>query len=501
MRIEIILCILVIMTVIFIMASIMGTSLFIYRKKSVQPPDNKPDKIVDFINPTPLTGDVRFYNNLIINGVKKDIIVVLVNGRFDDYNNWTNIPITDPKNPTLKNIPSSMEQYFKLRYGEYRDITFPKEGVASLSYRIRVNCDDNMNCELGDSSIVPGLDPPGKLITKPPLDTKIEFSPGCILVEDDPMSADNPTLCSFNPSIIQSKATDKPYALTWFNNGNKIGNDGLPANKEFPYEASIGKTTFFDISAVDGYTVPVSVYIKRPPNADYDKVKCTVNNGKIRLDRDDVTMLMDCSNLDSSKGCPVENINPDPIKWRSDDPYNPTKIDQPAMNYDRTLLTDIPLNAPLDLTYRRDSTNIIGCAQPCTAFTHTEAINNNPYIKDKKNPPLSYTSGVNQLCVAGSGVSSDGSKKSSKWNNGERGYYIRNFSPEIDKNNVYYDPSNGSAYVNKIDDGKCRAYAWSYNDELKNIAFDVADKSNIIKLPDGTRVYQRFKILVIIGVT
>lgn len=503
-----------------VMFFIGSTTLLILKKKNTvlinNPKDtnnNNNPSIVDFDNPKPLEGDVRFYNNFKINGVPKDIIVVLVNGTFNDKNDWTNIPLNgNDDGNKQKDVPvNGMERYFNIKYGGYHDITFPLQGVASLSYRVRVNCDSNMNCELGDSVFIKGLDPDNKKITKPPLDTKIEFSPGCILVEDgDPLSGNNSTRCSFNPSIIQTGATDKLDVREWFMNGNKIDPNGIPIGDNFPFEGSISKTSFFDISAVDGYTVPVSVYIKRPSGVNKEKVKCSVNNGKLRLDdiNNDITNLMDCRKLDITKGCPIENINPNPLP------------NQPPMNYDENILNDIPLNTTLDLTYYRDpsekgvySTNIIGCAQPCTAFTHTEGSSQN-YPKVGGNNSLikagqiatPTTSGVNQICSGGDTVTSIGSKTEHMWSLGERGYYIKNFPPEVAPNNTnqYYDPSNGSQYVNTIDTAnldsknKCLAYAWAYNDELKNIAFDIVDPSNIIE-KNGVKIYQRFKMLVIIG--
>lgn len=488
---------------------------------------------------TTLIGDVRFFNLFTINGIKKTIWLVLISGTFNDYEDWTNIPLNgnDDKNKQ-KNVPinKSIQRLIKIEYGKYYDLTFPYEGGASYSYRIRVNCDENMNnCEMGDSVRIE-TDPKEKNNYKPPLDTKIEFSPGCALVEDDFVENVKLSKCFFNPSIIQAKADLQENALKWYTKGGKIEADGTPSSL-YPFEASIGNTTFFDVSAVDGYTVPVIVYIKRPTsttgNINFTNVKCTVNNDKKRLDTDDITLLMDCGNLDASKGCPIENINPPLLMHNAADKYSNNNSNQPLINFDQSILNSVPQNSKLDLTYYRDpkdtkllyTTDIIGCAQPCTAFTHREAHSQNypkggyqfppsyirnPNSSEDKDIPTSSTLGINQICATGK-VSSFGSKTSKEWyktgDNTEMGYYIKNFPPEADINgNPYYDPNNGSSYVNKIDtagiQAPCRAYAWAYNDELKNISFQIADPTNTKEVMyNGTRkkVYQQYKMLVVIG--
>ncbi len=164
----------------------------------------------------------------------------------------------------------------KILPGETGTMNIFMAGMASLKFIVRVDCDETtMICAQGDSGFVPFLDGPGLTQSggqyrgvvpfKPTIDTIIEMTWGCSYTDS--------SLCAVNPSCIgDPNSCSGMSALMADNPGAKWGKDGLlyglnGVNIPIPSSASavaLTPTDFFDVSCVDGYTVPIELKVRRP---------------------------------------------------------------------------------------------------------------------------------------------------------------------------------------------------------------------------------------------
>jgi len=148
------------------------------------------------------------------------------------------------------NDPSAINETAKLETGGYVDYNIPNAGRASDRFWAKKGCDANGdNCEIGQSSNpCPAANAAG---CAPPVDSKLEATWGCLLA--------NASQCAVNPSDTTQRLTD----------------------------------TYFNTSAVDGYTLPYTVAV----------------SGNTITDAGQPCQNIDCSVMDLSK-CPTdENLS------------------------------------------------------------------------------------------------------------------------------------------------------------------------------------------------
>ena len=145
------------------------------------------------------------------------------------------------------NDPNSINEVSQLTAGQYVDYTIPDAGRASDRFWAKKGCDSTgQNCTTGQSS---NPCPVGGC--QPPVDSKLETTWGCVLSDQ--------TQCAVNPSDTSQKLSD----------------------------------TYFNASAVDGYTLPFTVTIAS--TVDTNTYASCVN--------------VDCSQLSLSQ-CPAnENLS------------------------------------------------------------------------------------------------------------------------------------------------------------------------------------------------
>lgn len=369
-------------------------------------------------------------------------------------------------------------------------------GMASVKFTIRVDCQEpSMICKYGDSTPFPGLDYPvdnptgfyrnvnvtGGVPFKPAIDTLVEFTWGCAYKD-----AEN---CGVNPSCIQFPNTtpcagistlmgthtgaywDKDDGLLYDGNHMNI----LPVIGMNAI-GTLSNVTYFDISCVDGYTVPVTLKVRRPVSAVQAAstlTECLVkySDDAPRLDvvsDPDWQTVADTSNIKLA-ACPT-----DELLWPSDkavtglpgtgtDGYN-TNIGQTQYvmpwlthNMNPTGPTGSPpvllSNAfvpgvTTDLNFYRDPREQIavplagfnydqkiGCASACSALTRNSAVSmlyptpsgltghqfgTGTYLVDSLNYPLLASSrGVSDICCvappAGAVVNSQLQCNTSTW--------------------------------------------------------------------------------------
>lgn len=172
-------------------------------------------------------------------------------------------------------------------------------GMAAVNFVIRVGCDPTtMICKQGDSNFVPYLDAPGPnpvnlyrnstsagvVPFKPPIDTIIEMSWGC--------SYQDGGFCGVNPSCITNPGNcpgmqnlmDTHTGAVWRTDGLLYGTDGqnikvpLIGPSGTPGVGTLSDITFFDISCVNGYTVPIELKVRRPASSiGQSTTQCRVN--------------------------------------------------------------------------------------------------------------------------------------------------------------------------------------------------------------------------------
>lgn len=394
-----------------IVAAIAAGAVYYSVLKPAPPPVPRPP-----VPPIPgeETINVEFYN-----GLSQPVIVIRINGNATDNKGWTDWPIvpgTDPAKRTVIAPHASGPDYKTLQPGETGTFPALTAGAAGSGYIVRVNCDPTSRiCDMGDSVYVQDLDgptfadryrdktPAGIVPFKPAIDTRVEFTWGCAYQQAN--------LCGVNPSHITSPSPEittlmakHPFA--------KFSTNGLlyepgPNNTQVnvllepPNGVALGRDTFFDISCVDGFTVPMILQVRRPTGGVSTGASCALRDGS-PLDAATGTWqtLANTSHLASLTGsCPSSEI-----LWPSSriiasltghvgDGFNAhsgtgqfpmpwvTQATSGAPAGTKLLAAFTP-NAPVDLHMYRNPqeltaaphmgwsvNNLIGCASPCSILT------------------------------------------------------------------------------------------------------------------------------------
>ncbi len=277
--------------------------------------------------PVPATTNITFFNSY----PTKTIYIIPVYGSATDSRGWTNWPqVPGSGDTTVKTVPYSADLVpTKLQPLQTVTMSVLTAGMASTNFIIRLNCDETtMICELGDSAYVPGLDGPtpndlkrdktsaGAVPFKPAIDTRLELTWGCAYVDS--------TLCGVNPSCITDPAAPGCIALetlmnespagTKFNtNGLLYKPDGRGGYVNVPLTGgALTSPTYFDITCVDGFTVPMVVQVKRPDSGIASGSKCTLRDGSAPLDAPvagwQLPPLIDTRHLADLSVCPTSEV-------------------------------------------------------------------------------------------------------------------------------------------------------------------------------------------------
>lgn len=413
--------------------------------------------------PIPETTNIFFLNER-----SEPCYVVPVYGSATDINHWTVWPkVPNQASPDVKVAPHTADLTWKfVAPGE--PISFPvfTAGMASLSFIIRVNCnEEKMICERGDSVFVEGLDGPkndptdglkrGSVPFKPAIDTRVEMTYGCMYQDR--------TLCAINPSCITKQADAcsslpalmQQYPLAKFHD-NGLLYDSLGNHIPLPVQPngdSPGLTSgcYFNISCVDGYTVPVIVEVQRPPNSQGNAAtECHLAAGARRDDPDlpstDWQILADTSEIPFSQ-CPttqrmwfapktvVDHLDGKPNGtgdgWNTQAnvaQYPMAYLTESSGNPNAKIKSTFAVGAPSNTNLRvyRDPQEVgvtfpaapqptiddmIGCAAPCSILTQTRGASmtypkdgghfpmTSTYLVDPLNKPLlSIDPGVGDVC-------------------------------------------------------------------------------------------------------
>ena len=185
-----------------------------------------------------------------------------------------------------QNMPSGTAQVVKIEQGAYQDYQIPDEGLASTRFWPKKGCDDDgNNCEWGQSS-----DPcPTGIGCAPPVESKLEATWGCTLADQ--------TQCASTPQ------------------GDQITD------------------TYFDTSAVDGFTFPYAVTV----------------SGNTRALDDQPCQDIDCTNLDLNQCPTAEDLS----------------AGQGGTDYPQFAAEDLRVHHP------NDNTKIVGCFSPCKKLNYT----------------------------------------------------------------------------------------------------------------------------------
>lgn len=202
--------------------------------------------------------------------------VIPTRGSTTDANHWTDwepvasgstaVYLPRPEGNGYKEVPPGQTVLYKVFTG----------GMAGVNFTIRYDCDpETMICRYGDSTPVEGLDGPGLIKRKgvgykPDINTAIELTWGC--------SYTDKTHCSVNPSCIIPDSTAgscyQKLKQDYFDKDAtyKIHTDALlyhvvdgkTVQVPLPAGAFLDGPTYFDITCVNGFTLPVIMQVRRP---------------------------------------------------------------------------------------------------------------------------------------------------------------------------------------------------------------------------------------------
>jgi hypothetical protein len=382
----------------------------------------------------------------------------------DNSPRWTNWDLVHPDSTG----PDKLDVYVphsedlaarEIPAGETAYIPVLTSGMASVNFIFRANCDSStMICQYGDSNLVPSLDlnldgtrkrnvngvePP----FKPPIDTRVEISWACAYTDGTLNTVDNTQYCTVNPSCILpgSQCHDKlAQTFAQYPNNAVIEKDGLlyrtdsqGVKIQIPFEGGqylIGDT-FFDITCVDGYTVPIVLQVKRPVGAvNSSNSVCRTSGDPIDIVGLDTWQEIANTRLFTLAECPADEVLwpppiiigtiPSPPVPPGGDGWNShSGTGQEPLVY-RTgpgtkLTTAFSTGTTFDLaTYRNPleltavpsmgftNQNIIGCASPCSFLTKNDAVTiMYPKLGGKHDLPPVYTQGSTPLFPDELGVS------------------------------------------------------------------------------------------------
>lgn len=227
---------------------------------------------------------IEFHNNLILDGEQTDIYIIPTLGTTTDGMGWTTWPKANPNAATGTDAskvvivphtqgPTGVTGIF-IPFGGSANVNGFIGGMASLRFAVRAGCNTGtMICKRGDSTPFPqfdigpnGLPLRGNVPYKPTIDTVVEMTLGCNFV--------NKSFCGVNPACVLSgpnpNACHQPLKTVIDDNpGSLLRNDGrlyLPDGTNIPLPEStvLAPTMTYDISCVDGYTLPVIIQVQRP---------------------------------------------------------------------------------------------------------------------------------------------------------------------------------------------------------------------------------------------
>lgn len=195
--------------------------------------------------------------------------------------------------------------------GQSYDYIIPDKGLASTRFWPKSGCDaQGYNCTVGESTGVPDAITKGyqKGPFAPDINSKFEATWGCLQAIHD----NNPSACATNPSAPSQYLS----AQTWWNG-----------------------------SAVDGYTLPYAIHVKNHNNSCTDS-----HSGKVLTNPD-----VDCSRL-SVSACPQnENLS-------TEGQYN-------LINGKDVTRVNLQWLAPKTGT-------VVGCFSPCSKLTTAQGSDN-----------------------------------------------------------------------------------------------------------------------------
>lgn len=366
-----------------------------------------------------------------VNTMGVDVYVIPKNGTAIDNNGWTAWP-TAPQQADPNLVSSPVDPSVVYTFVPNGGSVWMKvllNGQASMAFQVRSNCDPATQiCAQGDSTYVPGLDgpTPGALRAgvpyKPAIDTLFECTSPCLYT--------NQALCGVNPSCITNpgSCTGFPQFMAAQPTGSKFRTDGrlytasgapgpqLPASAILP-------AFYYDISCVDGFTIPLTLQVKRPSTAVPPVVGCGLNSGA--ASGLDVPSNLGWQTVASTMSLDLHNCPQGEILWPAPqalkgvtgqgDGYSDPTIPIGTLQYPMpfvtqatpgypggtTLLPAFSQGVPIPTTVYRDpsevakfpskfqETDIIGCASPCALLTQDRSVTA-LYTK-----PGGYTDGLN----------------------------------------------------------------------------------------------------------
>ncbi len=199
---------------------------------------------------------------------------------------------TVPGVPIVVNVPDQMSY----------DYPIPDAGIAATRFWAKNSCNEHgYNCGVGESAGVPAAQQAGwqttQTIYDAPIDSKFEGTFGCTL--------SGGTGCASNPS------------------------DGKP----------LGSSTYWDASAVDGYTFPYQINVKNDPSG-----SCMTQSTPPKQ-----VSKISCGSLDPKTYCSNNNLSTNGTY----DTINGVSVTDVMMKY----------------TAYMDDSKVVGCFSPCSKLT------------------------------------------------------------------------------------------------------------------------------------
>ncbi len=281
--------------------------------------------------------------------------------------------------------------------GSPYDYDIPAAGLASTRFWAKAGCDSTgWNCGVGQSESGGGTT---QTIFDSPIDSKFEATWGCLT-----------SPCATNPS------------------------DGKP----------LGASTYWDASAVDGFTFAFQVLVKNDPSK-----SCLTQSAHPKL----VTEI-NCQGLDPTKGCPHANLS-------SAGNFNPINgVD----------VTDV------DLEYYgyTDFSKVVGCFSPCEILTSGQWLG----WKDKLGGLTPYSDQAQMYCCPTSAGES--------WSVSEQQCNVS--GKTIDGKQVPAVAPTMS-YTTSIHE-VCGVYAYAYDDGVGLVKCDGPVQYEMIFCPGGNSLPQ-----------
>ena len=364
--------------------------------------------------------DEYFYNpTLFIDAAKTDSCKKQMGadgftGRFTVHNSSTaSIWVVETSPGAPGSETAAQWDWWVNKYGEKYEIKgggakifcIPDGGAPGGNFRFRMGCDDNGdNCKLGDAT--------GPMAG---INTLFEPSFGCKLNQEN--KKEIVPGCAFNPSANSTDFPKFPDCLT------------NPTSKNCP---SIGGTDFFDVSTVDGYTIPLFLEVKGSNCRDGKGPRTTT----------------DASMLDIAS-CPS---------------------DGKATLYSDNEQQNALIQAAAGISWlTKSGTSLQGCVSPCHWFEGSGI--GDPHNPDptpaSDSPP--FNSASYYCCIGTPDGPGNGSGKCAEGpSNGGKTY-----------------PITLTNYVKNLKAVGYKGYTWQYDDLEGTMTCDWGETINLTLVPDG----------------